>query len=112
MHVVHLTALGTLMLHNDAHGRGLSLRVGTQAPDLRGLPLGVRQDERARDPFNALQGDGTLVLQLLAAALASVQEFSMARFRLRQASFGPRHVLVDLGGGSADLFIGFLEEAR
>src|SRR5207245_8021729 len=34
----------------------------------------------------------------------------MARFRLRQASFGPRHALLDLCGSSADLLVGFLEE--
>src|SRR5262245_25533313 len=43
--IVHLTALGTLMLHDDAHGRGLRLRIGTQTPDLRGLALRMRQDE-------------------------------------------------------------------
>jgi hypothetical protein len=36
----------------------------------------------------------------------------MARFRLRQAPFGPRYALVDLCGGSADLLVGFLEEFR
>jgi hypothetical protein len=72
----------------------------------------VREDERARDPVHTLQGDGTLVLQFLAAALASVQEFSMARFRLRQTPFCSRNALVDLGGGSADLLVSFLEELR
>src|SRR5262245_28924899 len=110
MHVVGLTALGTLMLHDDAHGCGLGLRIGTQAPDLGGLPFRVRQDERARDPFYTLQGDSTLVLEFLAAALASVQEFSMARFGLRQSSFGPRHTLVDLRGSSANFLVSLLEE--
>ena len=72
----------------------------------------MREDEGARDSVHTLQGDGTLVLEFLAAALASVQEFSMALFCLRQAPFSPRHALVDLGGGSADLFVGFLEKLR
>src|SRR5437899_458587 len=98
------------MLYDYAHGCGLSLRIGTQTSDLRSLALRMREDKRARDPVHTLQRDGTLVLQFLTASLPSVQEFRMARFRLRQASFGPRHALLDLCGSSADLLVGFLEE--
>src|SRR5262249_34829549 len=69
VHVVDLTALGTLVLHDNAHGRGLSLSIGTQTPDLGGLPFRVRKDERDRYPVHILLGYSTLVLQFLAAAL-------------------------------------------
>ena len=53
-HVVDLASAGGLVFHDDAHRRHLGFGVRAQPPHIQGFALRMRQDERARQPLDAL----------------------------------------------------------
>ena len=86
---------------------GLAAAVGPRA-----LPFGVGQDEDRRDPFDGLKRERPLLLEFLPAAVAAGQQLGVPRLGLRQAAFRPLRVLLDLGGGPADLLVGLWTAVR
>ena len=109
-HVEDLPALCPLVFHDHAHGRRLGHRVRPQAANLGRCPVGVGQDKDRRDPFDRLEGERPLLLEFLSAAVAAGQQLGVPRLGLRHAAFGPLRVLLDLGGGPADLLVGLGEQ--
>jgi hypothetical protein len=93
---------GPLVLHGHAHGNGLGLGVGAQTPDLRLLPLRMRQDENAGNPLDSLEAEGALPLQLLAASLTPGHEGCMEILGLLQIPGRPLHPTLGLLGQPAN----------
>ena len=77
-HVVDLASADGLVFHDDAHRRHLGFGVRAQPPHIQGFALRMRQDERARQPLDALQRDGTLAAQLFAPSFPPCQHLGMA----------------------------------
>src|SRR6266851_1332803 len=64
-----VATLRRLVLDCDPHRDRFCLRVGPQVPDFRLIPLRMRQNEDARNPFDALQAERALTIEFLAAPL-------------------------------------------
>ena len=68
------------------------------------------QDKDRRDPFDRLEGERSLLLEFLSATLAAGQQLGVPRLGLSHAAFRPLCLIVDLGGGPANLLVGLGKE--
>ena len=73
---------------------------------------GMREDQRAGQPFHALQGQRALSFELPCAAFPPGQKLGVPVLRLGQPPFRPRHALVPVFVRLADLLVGALEQPR
>ena len=60
MHVTDVTALRGFVSHDNAHGRHFSFGIRAQAPQFRCFAFGMRQEERARQSLDTLEGHSLL----------------------------------------------------
>ena len=64
MNVEDLAAGGTLIFHDDPHGRRLGFRVRPHVLQFRGFALGMRKNQNTCHSFDILKSEGFLLLEL------------------------------------------------
>ena len=72
----------------------------------------MRQDERARQPLDALQRDGALAAQLFAPSFPPRQNLGMAGFALGETPLRAGHLVVQRFLGAPNLVVDPLQHFR
>ncbi len=70
----------------------------------------MREDENAGQPFNSLQRQRPLAIQVDPATVAPREQVRMSCFGLREPPLGARKLLIDVSRGAADLLVRSLQQ--